>query len=263
MKRFLFPVLIMLVFFGCKKNDEISFPVEIDKVIADLTKSFDTLNNEMAQAALTTSLNVSDTAEIRSLLAGMYSRTSFATQFIFVSEEKIMQLIEPPQYYQFQGSDISDQAHVIKVFDAKIPVLSQTFTLVEGYTAAVVIHPVILNSEVKGAMDAVFIPEEILGRIVMPYVSGQPFEIWVMELGGNVLFDQDEEEIGLNVITDPLYQDFPELIAAANLINEEDRGETTYSFYQSGTNKKVTKKTYWKTVKILDNSWKIIWVKPE
>ena len=124
-------------------------------------------------------------------------------------------------------------------------------------------HPILDQTILFGGITALFRPQTLLKRIIDPLVANQPFEMWVMEKGGVVLFDQDTLEIGRNVLTDPLYKPFPELIAAATLINKEQSGETYYSFYQTGTDIKVVKKTYWKTFSLYGTEWKIIWVKPE
>lgn len=255
-------ILILLSLFACKK-DEPDFPTEIDQVIETLTKSMDSLNTDLATNAIAIALNVSDTADIRSRLLTIYNNSSFATQVSFITPEGILQIIEPSEFYSSQGADISQQPHVVKAFQTKLPVLSQAFDLVEGYRAAVNFHPVLgTNQQVLGAVDAVFLPEEILGRIILPIVQGQTFEIWVMEKGGNLLFDLHTDQIGLNVITDPLYADFPELIAAAQKMDSELSNETTYSFYQTGTSNIVKKKAYWKTFEYLDNQWKIVWTEP-
>ncbi len=260
-------VLLMLVLFisalSCKKSEEsVDFPPQIDVVINILTASFDSLNNELKAAAPAIANVMPDTVAIRNQLSGIYQRSSFITQCSYITSQGILQLIDPPLYYEFQGTDISTQDHIVKAFETKQPVLSQSFLLIEGYSAAIVVHPIVSGNSVLGAVDAVFEPEIILGRTILPVLDSQVFEIWVMEKGGVVLFDQDEEEIGLNVITDPLYAGFPELIAAAELIDAEESGKTTYSFYQTGTNELVVKETYWKTIHICDNEWKIIWVIP-
>ena len=263
MKKILLAVFITLSLYACKKDDNsIDFPVEIDQVIHDLTSSFDTLNTDLASNAAAIALNPSDTAGIRLKLQEMFNRTSFVVEFAYVSPEKILQIVEPSLYYPSQGTDISQQDHIVKIFETKQPVLSQSFNVVEGYNAVIDMFPILDNNEILGTVAGIFPPHEILGRIIKPYVSGETFEIWVMESGGNVLYDQDTEEVGLNVITDPLYADFPELIAAAQRIDTEESGETTYSFYQTGTTNKVVKKTFWKTFYLLDNKWKIIWVIP-
>jgi len=263
MRKLIYLVLIALIFSMCnKKNDETDFPIEISLVLVDLTKSFDTLNADMSSATAFVAENISDTVAIRAKMLELFNQSSFVLEFAFVTPQGIMQIIEPSVYYPQQGSDISQQDHIIQVFQSKAPVMSKSFDAVEGFNAAVVVHPVLKNAQVLGAITALFLPETILERTILPYVTGQAFEIWVMEAGGRVLYDQDADEIGLNVITDPLYAGFPELIAAAQLIDAQSSGETTYSFFQTGTNTTVTKKAYWHTWAMPGTAWKVIWVKP-
>jgi hypothetical protein len=264
-KHLLLASLVALSVYACKKSSDplVFFPGEIGKVTTSLTKSFDSLNRDMAASAVTISQNAGDTAAIRSKMLGLFSSSSFILEFAFITPQGIMQIIEPALYHYLQGSDISGQNHVIKAFQTKQPVLSESFLAVEGYYAAVDIHPVLNNAQVAGGITALFFPQAILGRIITPLVKNQPFEMWVMEKGGKVLYDQDTLEIGRNVFTDSLYKAFPELITAAHLIDSQQSGETYYSFYQTGTTIKVIKKTYWSTYVLFGTEWKIIWVKPE
>jgi len=263
--KILFVTLILMCLISCKKSSEptaITYPPELDQVITSLTKSFDSLNTDMGSNAVSVSQNINDTAAIRSLMLGLFNRSSFVLEFSYVTPQGIMQIVEPSVYHSAEGSDISQQDHIIKTFQTKLPVLSKTFDAVEGFNAAVDVHPVLDKTQVLGAITALFLPQTILGRIITPVVHNQSFEIWAMEPGGKVLYDQDAYEIGRNVITDTLYAKFPELIAAAKLIDAQKSGETTYSFYQTDTTIKVVKKTYWKTYALYGTDWKIVWVKP-
>jgi len=256
--------IIPLVFIFCKKEDpEPFFPSELAVIKEAITASFDSLNLSISEVVEQLSQSGIDTTVIRKKLNDLYQGSSFSTEFVFTTAQGILQMIEPPAFYSSQGADISQQSHVISAFQTQKPVLSNAFGVVEGYLACVDIHPIVKNGQVLGAISALLAPGEMLGRIISPIVKNQSFEIWVMEKSGLTLFDQDEEEIGLNVLTDPLYSGFPELIAACNKIAGEDTGETTYSFYQAGTSKVVKKRTYWNTVAIHSNEWKIIWVLPE
>jgi branched-chain amino acid transport system substrate-binding protein len=259
-------ILIILVFLGfssCKDNNENFFPEQIGMVISNLSASFDTLNTAMAAGATAIAPDPSDTAMIRNKMSELYTNSSFSENFSFIDEEGILTIIEPSEFHSFEGSDLSLQEHVIRAWETLEPVLSEEFYAVEGYYADVDLHPIVNNGVLEGAVSTLFKPEDILGRIILPYVTGQAFEMWVMEKGGVVLYDQDAEEIGRNVFTDPSYQSFPELISAAQLMDSEKSGQTTYSYYQTGTTTKVVKKTYWDTWEMYGTEWKIIWVKPE
>lgn len=264
--RTLILILALAVGLCCCKKDKDSdlvLPAELATVKANLAASFDTLNSSMAATVSALAVSGIDTADVRNKLQQLYAASSFVKEFSFLTPQGIMQLIEPAIYYPYQGSDISGQSHVIAAFQTKQPVLSNVFPAIEGFNAASIIHPIVANNQLLGGIDALFVPEEILGRIILPVVKNQSFEIWVMENNGLVIYDQDTAEIGLNILTDPLYAAFPELIAACQKIAAEDSGETTYSFFQTGTSSVVTKKTYWDTYTLYGKEWKIVWVKPE
>jgi eukaryotic-like serine/threonine-protein kinase len=266
MKKHLFFILILLAsLYSCSKESEPDyfFPSEPDRVITILNSSFDSLNTDMTTVANAIAFNTSDTASIRSNMLGLFNRSTFVMEFAFVTPGGIMEVVEPSVYHYIEGANISMQDHVVQCYQTKKPVLSNMFYAVEDFYATVDMHPVLNQDALQGGITALFRPQTILKRIIDPLVKNQLFEIWVMEKGGVVLFDQDTMEIGRNVITDTLYKPFPELIAAARLIDSAASGETSYSFYQTGTSIKVFKRTYWKTFELYGTSWKIIWVKPE
>jgi len=243
-----------LLVFSCKKDKEETtpfFPSELDAIKNELALSFDSLNNPMAAAVTLFAQQGIDTTAMRGKLLELFNHSSFATEFVYTTPQGIMQLIEPPAYYSYQGTDISAQAHVVKAFSTKQPVLSNAFPVVEGYIASVDIQPIVEIHQVLGAISAVIVPSEVLGRIITPVVNNQSFDIWVMEKSGMMLYDQDPAQVGINVFTDTLFTAFPQLITAAQKIAAGQTGETSYSFYQTGTTTVVTKKAYWNTYKPL------------
>ncbi len=262
-KSILFATALLVGLTACKKDPLDSIPAELTNARESLAASFTTLNNDMAGAASYVASNINDTAAIRTKMLELFNKSIFAVEFAFISPQGIMQVIEPSVYHPSQGADISGQAHVIKAFQTKAPVLSSTFLAVEGFYAAVDIHPVIGNGQVLGGITCLFLPETIFNNIMIPLLKDQSFELWAMEKGGTMLYNQDADEIGRNIFTDALYQPFPELIAAANRIADEAYGETTYSYFKTGTTNVVVKKTYWLTYSLFGMEWKLVWVKPE
>lgn len=258
-------LMLALLAFSCKKDNDndTNPPQELTTVRDGLTASMDSLNTALGDAVSQFAASGIDTVQMRAKLLELFGSSSFAKEFSFINTQGILQIIEPAAYHSYQGNDISTQPHVVSAFQTLQPALSDVFQVLEGYLACVDIHPIVNGIQLLGAIDGVFTPAEVLGRIILPIVKDQDFEIWVMERTGVVLFDQDAAEIGLNVLTDPLYADYPELIAACNKMIAEESGETTYSFFQTGTSTVVTKKTYWNTFAMYGNEWKIVWVKPE
>lgn len=256
-------VLVVVVFASCKNEEEPFFPEQLFQIKNQLAASFDSLNQSISAAVNQYEASGFDSAAMRASLLELYEESSFAAEFVYTTPEGILAIIEPAAYYAYEGTDISTQPHVISAFQTKKPVLSNGFMVVEGYQAAVTIHPIVQNNQLIGAISAVIVPSALLKRVIEPVVVNQGFEVWVMEKTGLVLYDQDEAEIGINVLTHPMYDDFPVLREACQKMAAEETGETSYSFYQTGTNTVVNKKTYWNTFSMQANEWKIIYVKPQ
>ncbi len=264
MKSKLTCLIISLALFsgGCKK-DVLELPEALVASKTNLGSAFESLNNSLAAAANYMASVNTDTSLIRVKLVGLINGASNIEEFSWVSPQGILQIIEPSKYYTLQGADIHQQNHIIKAFETKQPVLSQQFLAFEGFYAAVDIHPILGNNTVLGGVISLFKTEKFLADIMEPLLVNQDFELWVMEKGGRMLYNQDAYEIGLDLFTDPIYKDFPELVTAAGKIDTEESGTTHYSFYKTGTSDPVTKLTYWTTFELYGMQWKLVWVKPE
>ncbi len=255
-------ISLTILLIGCKK-EVFELPAVLETAKTNLAAEFNVLNQHLASAVINTMTIYPDTGLIREEIKKLVKSSDFVTEFSWITPSGILQIIEPPIYYASQGIDISGQDHIIKTFATKLPVLSHQFYAVEGFYASVVIHPVVKNNIILGAVDALFYPEQLLENVLKPIFEGKDFEMWVMEKGGKTLYDQDAGEIGRNLFTDPLYAGFPELLVAARKIDTEESGTTTYSFYKAGTNQTVTKLTYWDTFELYGTQWKLVWVKAQ
>jgi hypothetical protein len=261
--RFIYLIIIAFsLFLGCKK-ESVELPDGLVNAKANLENEFESINQKMASAVVSIISTGADSALVRARLLELVYGTTDITDFAWVTPSGIMQIIEPSIYYGSQGTNISSQDHVVKAFATKSPVLSGQFLSKEGFYAAAVIHPVVANNSVLGAISALFFPEQILENVMKPLFEGQEFELWVMEKGGKILYDQDAAEIGRELFSDPLYAGFPELLTAGHKIADEESGRTSYSFYKTGTKETVTKETYWNTFVLYGTEWKVVWVRPE
>ncbi len=254
-------IALALVFTGCKK--EVELPEALVTAKNNLVVVFESLDQQMEAASEHIKSVDLDTALIRAKLADLVEGNEHVAEFSWVNPAGLLQLIEPPTYYANQGLDISHEDDFLLVSQTKAPILSPGFPAAEGFYAAANMHPVLINGTFSGAIEALLNTEEFLGAIMEPLITGQTFELWVMEKGGTMIYDQDAYVVGLNLFTDPLYKDFPDLLTAAEKINDEVSGTTHYSFFRALTNETVTKLAYWTTVEHHGTEWKIVWVKPE
>ncbi len=224
---------------------------EIDTALKKLNGDLKKYAQELADKDLK-----SDAA--RNMLKKLYKDNPYIIDCETVNNQGIMVAIEPSKHRSSEGVDISKQAHMIKLYKTHRPVMSASFPSVEGPQAVVIHHPVFsLNGRFKGSVSALFAPEYLLSGIIGPVSSNLPVDIFLMQTDGLIIYDVDETQIGLNVITDPLYQPFPELTSLVRNMAVASKGSGVYSFYLKGGNVPVTKNVYWQSVDLYDVAWRL------
>ena len=195
----------------------------------------------------------------RSVLKRLYGLNPYLIDCSTVSNQAILQAIVPEGFKQFEGADISAQAHWAKLIKTRKPVLSGSFRSVQG-PAAVAFHYPVFSSDSRfaGSVSALLAPEKLLAGIITPVSSNLPVDIFLMQTDGLMIYDVDTDQIGRNVFQDPLYQPFPELLALAQKVVATKKGTGEYRFYQEGSGEPVSKLAYWKTAGKLGTEWRIV-----
>ncbi len=156
------------------------------------------------------------------------------------------------------GADLSRDPHFLSTSEKKSPLVSPVFRLVEGFNGIVQSYPVVSTSgEYLGYVDITYAPEVFLRQYIEPAMNGTPYEIWVAQSEGTQLFDVTGEEIGRNILTDPLYAD-PVLHQVLARIAREPSGTGSYTFYDRDWNRNITKIAVWETAGTDGAEWRVV-----
>jgi hypothetical protein len=157
------------------------------------------------------------------------------------------------------GADISSQEHVSRVLKAKTPALSGEFVTVEGYNATALAYPVFSpEGEFQGGVSTIFEPDKMLDALVVPRLNGTNYSIFVMQKDGLNIYSSDANQIGNNLLEDPLYKPFPGLLTLVRRMVDERSGYGTYEFQVTADNKTVvTKEAYWTTTGLHGRDWRL------
>ncbi len=196
--------------------------------------------------------------DARGALQKLYAANPYIIDCETVSDKGIMLVVEPPAHKTSEGADISRQAHMVRLFKTRRPVLSGSFRSVEGPQAVVIHHPVLsADRRFAGSIAALFAPEYLLSGIVGPVASGLPVGIFLMQTDGRMIYDVKTTQIGLNLFTDPLYKPFPELLKVVRRMAAVPEGKDTYVFYRKPGEAPVEKVVYWRTVVLHGTAWRL------
>jgi hypothetical protein len=260
MKKYIILLSVLaIVITGCSSESMPSDSREI-RLLENAKKSIDSLlysiwdYGDMNAVAIVNS--DFDESVIRGILNSTLARYSEIYEMAYVDSLGILKYIEPEEYRSSEGIDISEQSHVIELFEKKKRVLSNIFQLVEGYHAIVMESPILKNDKCVGSVSPIFKPHKLIGDLTTEIQSIEVDDFWVMDMTGKIIYDTDETQIGRNIFTDTLYADFPTLHTATSIILAGESGKTEYSFLSKEKDKTVHKDVWWRTSDYYGTKWK-------
>ncbi|MBN2309202.1 MAG: cache domain-containing protein [Candidatus Hydrogenedentes bacterium] len=229
----------------------------LDSMDFDLAKAADALGRmhvENPEAGL-------DSAEARAILTDLYRKHPYVVDVSTVDAGGVMMAVEPAEYREAEGADISGQEQVMRLHAQGVPVLSNVFPAVEGFQAADLEYPVKgADGALVGSVSMLFRPGRLMGDIIEPTLKGSAWEGWVMQPDGRILYDRDPLEIGRDLFGDPLYRVFRDLLDVAKEIADEQSGTATYRFLGPGgaAPSAGKKECHWETVGIHGTEWRLV-----
>jgi hypothetical protein len=242
---------------GCPVNKS-EYPEMLDNAVSAVYSEMNILNGVNSLAANSIASTDLNAESVYSILDNMLKANQMIDEASFIDINGIMKYIKPDKYKEIEGSDISGQAHVIKLHQTKEPVMSALFMAVEGFHGIDFAYPILKDDELVGSLSQLFKPHFVFGQILAPLLSGSENEIFIAQNDGVVVFDQDIDEIGKNITNDPSYSQYPGLIEAGKKIVLSKEGFTEYSYLKAETNQKISKKAYWKTVEFYGAEWRVV-----
>jgi hypothetical protein len=197
------------------------------------------------------------------VLAENLMRHPWAVSSVVISRDGIVMTAVPINYAGMVGKNLSWQPQVQKANAERVPVVSGVFLMEEGFTGISQSYPVFSPSgEYLGYTDITYAPDILLGRQIEPVTSGTDYDVWVVQLDGTEIYDTTKEEIGKNILSDPVYAD-PLLQEVTTRIVKEPSGTTKYTFWDREWNRNITKTAVWDTAGIDGAAWRVVVTRPE
>ncbi|MCC6145292.1 MAG: hypothetical protein IT368_15920 [Candidatus Hydrogenedentes bacterium] len=113
-------------------------------------------------------------------------------------------------------------------------------------------------SSTGGEVTTHVIISTLIGRIAEEEFSGTNVDCWVMDTSGFQVYDPDEHELGRNLLTDPLYDNYPEVRTLVRQIATDAAGTGAYTFLDTGLKNVVRKRAHWTTARFGDQEWRVV-----
>ena len=221
------------------------------------------LDNALSSAAGEIAKSGLQGEETRGILNRLCKKYPYLLDCSTADPQGKMITVAPEGYRRYEGTDTAtteaSKKFLAGLSENKTPVLSDVFKAVEGADAIVLVWPVVTEkSELLGVICALFRPESLMDEIIAPQARVVALKINVMQLDGMVIYCSTGSETGKNVLTDPSYKDFPDLIVQAEKIAAQKTGTGGYVYPDPATGKLVKKTIYWTSVGLHSTEWRLV-----
>ena len=231
----------------------------LERFVPELQGQLDKIDASIAEEIEKNSVNVQNEGEVRKLLRTLLDANPNIVDATFIDIQGMMRHIEPGDYRNFEGTDISSQEHVIAMGEKPAPLLSSGFISVEDFLGMVIARPLYDSSNhFAGSISALIRPELLIAPVISKSRVPEDYELWIMQTDGMIVYDLDKEEIGKMLFSDPIYQGYESLQKVGRKIAAAPEGEGSYIYLAPGHGEKVVKKVIWKTVKLHDREWRVV-----
>ena len=254
-----------VLFSGCTTQESTQTDdtqVQMEAVVKELTQSIENGLNDVKSGIHSNSIALSefgltgDAAE--KTLSQNLLNYPWAQSSLVISKEGVVVTAVPKNYAEIRGEDLGWQSQVQTANSEQKPMVSDLFTMAEGFTGISQSYPIFSElGDYLGYTDITYRSETFLGRQILPIVEGTPYDVWVSQTDGTLIYDTKKEEIGNNLLSDPMYKD-PVLQAVLTRIIQEPFGSDEYTFSDKNWNKNVTKKAVWETAEIDGVKWRVV-----
>ncbi len=251
--------LIAALAAGCASSSQQEAGQVLNLVRTNIQNEMNGLDRDLAAAAAKISGLEMAGSQARAILASLLPGRPYVVDACTIDRSARIAALEPSAFREFEGSDISQQEQVIRLFRTQKPVLSQNFRAVEGFDAADLEQPVFsADKKISGSVSVLFKPDLMAGKIIASVNTNPGFSLMLMQPDGRIIYDADAAEIGKNTFIDPLYQTYPQLLELAVKVSRATTGSGRYQFLDTGLKQNVNKEAIWDTFSLHGADWRIV-----
>jgi hypothetical protein len=247
-----------------RQNDEFRTRSEMLSILDQLQFQLDSELRKLDHSLLTASQQFSTVSlhgdEARAVLDNLVASSPYIINAATVDKNGVIVAAGPSEYRRIEGMYVGDQDQMIMLQQTRRPVMSNVIRLVEGFDDAFMATPIFtVDGTFAGSLSVVFDPATIIEATVTPLLSGTPYTTFAIQLDGRSIYDHDPAQLGKILFSDPVYQDYPELVNLGRRVVAEKSGYGTYEFYKTlESNEVVKKEVYWTTIGIHDTEWRLV-----
>ncbi|RQD83607.1 MAG: hypothetical protein D5R96_02820 [Methanocalculus sp. MSAO_Arc2] len=257
-------LVLAVIIGGCLEEEDHATEYQ-EEMNFILHRSITLINDELTGISQVTDENAMvlsilglDNTDALDSLKQSLQKYPYARSSLVIDADGVVIAAVPEKYTDTVGLDLSYQPAVERANTEQQQIVSDVFWLVEGFYGISQSSPIFSrDGQYLGYTDITYQPEVMIEQVITPLFANTPYDVWVVETNGRVIYDTTPEEIGRNLFSDPVYQ-LPGLQEVFFHIVSETSGKTEYTFWDRNWQHLETKTAVWGTAGVYGAEWRIV-----
>jgi len=237
-----------------------STSVALARLTTGVNATLQEMDATLASAATTMGTTGISGPEANATLAMLAATTPYAIDAVSISAEGRIAAIMPEQYWAAVGTYVGNESHNQQALQERRPLMTPVFPAAEGFDAVSLRRPVMnSNGTFLGLATVLFNPQELIADQADNALEATNYTAWAIDMSSHLIYDRDPAGlVGRDMLTDPAFADFPDLVAFVQKIVAQPDGNGTYTFTPTKGGPAVVKDAVWGTVGLHGTEWRIV-----
>lgn len=222
--------------------------------LSELHNAVDQASNDIAAAGL-------DSPQVHLALDKLAGAQRFVADAALLDADGEVIAVEPGDYHDHADTSLGGRPEVVQVRVAGKGILSDIFMVADDVAVVDAHHPIFgADGEFLGSVRALLHVDDFLEDIITPRLARTPYDVWVLQTDGRVLYSSAGEYTDRIVFLDSMFADRPGWRMFSHRVTQELDG--TGSFYTDGGRDGDLVEVCWSTVELHDTDWRIALLRP-
>ncbi|MDD3049529.1 MAG: ABC transporter substrate-binding protein [Candidatus Cloacimonetes bacterium] len=234
---------------------EFQYALILEQTRQEIDSIFDKMGFDLQQAANELSSGITG-KKADMTIRRLHEKNPLSYDVVTIDPKGVIRNVYP-DHKEIVNKDISDQEQVIRMMELNKPVVSKAFKAVEGFVGFDYEYPIFNEkNEYIGAVSILTKPS-FFAEIINSKIASFPVEICVMQTDGVIVYDINEEEIGLNLFSSESYDNYPTLRQLGRKMSIFPQGSGDYEYLDKNMDKVVEKELIWTNLHVHGTEFRI------
>ncbi|MDD4157485.1 MAG: ABC transporter substrate-binding protein, partial [Candidatus Cloacimonetes bacterium] len=186
---------------------DFQYALILEQTKQEIMAVFNKMDSDLKIAAKELSTGITgEKADI--IIKKLHNFNKFSFDVVTLDTTGTIRNVFPKDYSDILGENVSEREYVKRIIETQKPVISKAFETLEGFVSFDFQYPIFDSNDKYIGSVSILTKPDFFADMIEDKIASFPVELCIMQTDGIIVYDINKEEIGLNLFTSDIYNDF-------------------------------------------------------